>query len=68
MMDLNNLENLGKQVKKVVDERGGMSSVEEDAKELKDIASKNEGWLDKAKDAVEAVKDPGAPGPDKPAS
>ena len=67
-MDLNKLEDLEKQVSKVIDERGGMSSVEADAMELKDVATKDESWLDKAKDALSAVQDPGAPGPDKPAS
>lgn len=66
-MDINDLEKLGKQVSKIVDERGGMASVEADAKELEGIVTTDESWIDKAKDAVSAVEDPGAPGPDKPA-
>jgi len=58
-MDLKRFFNKGK---KVVDERGGVDSLKEDAGELKDIA-KGEGSLtDKAKDAAAAIKDPGAPG------
>ncbi len=67
-MDLNKIESLGKDVSKVINERGGMAGAEADAMELKDIATKDESWLDKAKDAVSAIQDPGAPGPDKPAS
>jgi hypothetical protein len=60
-----NFRRLADQAKKVVDKRGGTDSVKEDAEELKDIA-KGEGSLkDKAKAAGEAIKDPGAPGPDE---
>ena len=65
-MDLNKITDEAKQL---VDERGGIKSVEEDAMELKDIAGKDESLTDKAKDAAEALKDPGAPGGEpKPAS
>jgi hypothetical protein len=41
--------------------------LKEDLGELKDIAQGEGSLMDKAKAAVEAVKDPGAPGePDKP--
>ena len=61
--------NLGKltgQAKKLIAKRGGMGSLKEDAIELKDIATKDESLLDKAKDAVAAIEDPGAPGEDAP--
>jgi hypothetical protein len=62
-----NFRRLADQAKKVVDKRGGTESLKEDADELKDIA-KGEGSLkDKAKAAGEAIKDPGAKGPDEPA-
>jgi hypothetical protein len=63
------LKNLAGRAKKLIDSRGGTESLKEDAKELKDIATKDESLADKAKDAVEAIKDPGAPGeePAKPA-
>jgi hypothetical protein len=53
---------LAGEAKKLVDERGGPQSVKEDALELKDIATSDESLMDKAKDAAEALKQPGAPG------
>ncbi len=55
------------QAKKLIDERGGMDALKEDAEELKDIATGEGSLTDKAKDAVEAIKDPGAKGDDTPA-
>ena len=46
----------------MVEERGGTESLKEDAMEVKDIATGEGSVTDKAKEAVEAVKDPGAPG------
>jgi hypothetical protein len=56
------LKSLFKRGKKTVDERGGTESLKADAGELKDVATRDEGMVDKAKDAGEAIKDPGAPG------
>jgi hypothetical protein len=61
-----NLKKLTDQAKALIDKRGGTKSLKEDAMELKDIAGKHESLADKGKDAVEAIKDPGAPG-DEPA-
>ena len=61
-----NFRRLADQAKKIVDKRGGTESVKEDAEELKDIATGKGSIKDKAKDAAEAIKDPGAPG-EKPA-
>ncbi|HEY6069430.1 MAG TPA: hypothetical protein VIU81_12125 [Gaiellaceae bacterium] len=58
-MDFNKLKD---KAKSMIDKRGGMESVKEDAGELKDIAGKDESLTEKGKDAVEAIKDPGAPG------
>ncbi len=63
-MDLSRLTD---QAKELIDERGGVDALEEDAMELKDIATGEGSITDKAKAAVEAVKDPGAPGEDAPA-
>ena len=63
-MDLSKLTD---QAKKLIDKRGGMDSVKEDATELKDIATGEGSGTDKAKAAVDAVKDPGKPGEDTPA-
>jgi len=56
------LGKLADEAKKLVDERGGMDSLKQDADELKDIATGDDSLVDKAREAAEAVKDPGAPG------
>jgi hypothetical protein len=57
-----NLKNLFNKGKKIVDERGGVDSLKEDAEELKNIATSKGSMTDKAKEAAAAIKDPGAPG------
>ena len=64
-MDVNKLTD---QAKKLIDDRGGMDALKEDATELKDIATGEGSLTDKAKAALDAVKDPGAPGEETPAS
>jgi hypothetical protein len=54
--------------KELIDERGGMDALKEDAEELKDIATGEGSLTDKAKAAAEAIKDPGAKGDDPPAN
>jgi hypothetical protein len=58
-MDLNKLTD---QAKKLIDDRGGTDALKEDATELKDIATGEGSLTDKAKAALDAVKDPGAAG------
>ena len=53
---------LADKAKKVVDDRGGVDSLKEDAEELKGIAKGKGSLTDKAKDAASAIKDPGAEG------
>ena len=60
--------NLQRRAKQLIDRRGGTDSVKADAAELKDIAKGPGSLADKAKRAGEALKDPGAKGPDTPAS
>jgi hypothetical protein len=55
------------EAKKLIDERGGMDALKEDALELKDIAQGEGSLTDKAKAAAEALQDPGAGGEDTPA-
>lgn len=63
-----NLKGLFDKAKKTVDDRGGVQSLKEDAEELKDVATGKGSLSDKAKEAAEAVKDPGKPGgADRPA-
>jgi hypothetical protein len=58
-MDLKSLFNKGK---KIVDERGGVESLKDDAAELTKIAKGKGSLTDKAKQAADALKDPGAKG------
>jgi hypothetical protein len=62
-MDLKSLFNKGK---KMVDDRGGVDSLKEDASELAGIAKGKGSLTDKAKEAAEAVKEPGTQHPDHP--
>jgi hypothetical protein len=55
---------LSEQVKRLVDRRGGTKALKEDADELRDIARGEGSVSDKAKAAADALKDPGAPGPE----
>lgn len=59
-----NLKRLGDRAKKVVDKRGGVGSLKEDAAELREIAKGKGSLKDKAKAAGKAVKDPGVKGPE----
>jgi hypothetical protein len=54
------LKSITSKAKDLINKRGGTESLKEDAEELKDIATGEESASDKAKEAVEAVKDPGA--------
>ncbi|HVX33292.1 MAG TPA: hypothetical protein VHA80_09150 [Solirubrobacterales bacterium] len=60
-MDLKNLFNKGK---RIVDQRGCVDSLKEDAQELAGIAKDKGSLADKAKEAAAAVKEPGANEPD----
>jgi hypothetical protein len=60
-MDLKSLFNKGK---KIVDERGGVDSLKEDAMEVADIAKSKGSLTDKAKEAASAIKDPGTNEPE----
>jgi hypothetical protein len=55
------LRDLFSRAKKKVDERGGVDSLKQDASELRDIARGEGSTTDKAKEAADAVKEPGAP-------
>jgi hypothetical protein len=57
-----NLGKLAGEAKKMLDKRGGIESVKEDAMELKRIAGEKGSLADKAGEAASALKDPGAPG------
>ena len=57
------LGKLAERAKGLVSKRGGTDSLKKDAEELKDIAGGTGSVTDKATAAVDAVRDPGAPGP-----
>jgi hypothetical protein len=61
-----NFKKFADKAKDVVDKRGGMGSLKEDAEELRGIAKGEGSFKDKATEAAAAVKDPGAKGPDQP--
>jgi hypothetical protein len=54
------LKSLSSKAKELIDRRGGTDSLKEDAEDLKSIAQGDGSLSDKAKAAVEAIKDPGA--------
>lgn len=56
-----NFGRLAERAKQLVGRRGGTESLKEDAEELRDIARGEGSLSDKAKEAVEAVKEPGRP-------
>jgi hypothetical protein len=56
------LDKLVSQAKDMVDKRGGVDSLKEDAEEVVHIAQSGGSMTDKAKEAAEALKEPGAPG------
>ncbi len=56
------VEDVKDKAEELVESRGGLDGIKEDLKEVKDIATGEGSLKDKAKAAVEAVKDPGAPG------
>ena len=60
------LKRLSERAKRLIDKRGGSASVKEDADELRDIARGEGSLSDKAKAAADAIKEPGAQGPDAP--
>ncbi|MGD9694860.1 MAG: hypothetical protein AB7V42_04260 [Thermoleophilia bacterium] len=58
----NPLDKITDKAKELLESRGGLDALKEDAAELKDIATGDGSLTDKAKDALEAIKDPGKPG------
>jgi hypothetical protein len=53
---------LADRAKNIFEKRGGSAAAKEDFGELKDIAGRDESLGERAKEAAEALKDPGAPG------
>ena len=63
-----NFKSLQRKAMQLIDRRGGTDSLKADAEELRDIAKGPGSFADKAKRAGDALTDPGAKGPDTPAS
>jgi hypothetical protein len=59
---------LQRKAKQMIDKRGGADSLKADAAELKNIAKGPGSLAEKAKRAGDALKDPGAKGPETPAT
>ena len=59
-----NLKGLINKGKKIVDERGGVDSLKEDAQEVANIAKGKGSLSDKAKAAAAAIKEPGSNEPE----
>jgi hypothetical protein len=57
------LSDLFNKAKGAFQKRGGTEAAKADAQELKDIHASEGSTTDKAKEAAEALKDPGAKGP-----
>ncbi len=64
-MDFKGLQHKAKQL---IGKRGGADSLKADGEELKDIAEGPGSIADKAKQAGDALKDPGVKGPDAPSA
>ena len=56
------VEEFEDKAKQEIQDRGGTDALKEDATEVKDDVTEQGSMSDKAKDVVEDVKDPGAPG------
>ena len=61
-----NLNHLTNKAKALFQQRGGSKAAKEDAQELKDIVTGKGSASDKAKQAFEAIKEPGAQKRDAP--
>jgi hypothetical protein len=59
------LSDLTERAKAMFSKRGGADAAKADAQELKDVAQSEGSTSDKAKEAGEALKDPGEKGPDR---
>jgi hypothetical protein len=62
------LSSLAEKAREMFNKRGGTQAAKEDLQELKDIHAGEGSLSDKAKEAVDALKDPGTKGPDRSAS
>ena len=62
------LSSLADKAREMFSKRGGTDAAKEDLQELKDIQAGEGSLSDKAKAAVDALKDPGANGPGRSAN
>jgi hypothetical protein len=56
---------LAKRAREIFNKRGGTEAAKGDLQELKDIHARGGSMSDKAKAAVDALKEPGTQGPDR---
>ena len=57
---------MAEKAKQIFQQRGGAQAAKEDAQELRDIAHEQGSYMDKAKDAAAAIREPGAHHADAP--
>jgi hypothetical protein len=62
------LSSLTNKARELFHKRGGTEAAKEDLQELKDVHAGEGSMSDKAKAAVDALKEPGAAGPDRSAA
>lgn len=59
------LKSLTDRAKDLIEDRGGTDALKEDAQELREIAMAEGSAVDRAKQAAEALKEPGADRPER---
>ena len=68
VIEVARFSSLANKAREMFNKRGGTEAAKEDLQELKDIQARGGSMSDKAKAAVDALKEPGMKGPDRPAA
>jgi hypothetical protein len=67
VIEMAGFRSLADKAREIFNKRGGAEAAKGDLQELKDIHARGGSMSDKAKAAVDALKEPGMKGPDRPA-
>jgi general stress protein YciG len=65
VIEMAGFSSLANKAREMFNKRGGTEAAKEDLQELKDIHARGGSMSDKAKAAVDALKEPGLKGPDR---
>jgi hypothetical protein len=65
VIEIARFNSLATKVREIFNKRGGTEAAKGDLQELKDIHARGGSMSDKAKAAVDALKEPGVKGPDR---